>query len=285
MHRPSEEQIQELLNLALQEDVGSGDITTRNLIPEGKILIAETTAKEDLTLCGRDFFQAVFRKLDPDLQIEFAATDGQEYNKGDLLFRMKGQARALLEGERTALNVLQHLSGIATLTRAYVERAKPATLLDTRKTWPGLRSFQKYAVACGGGSNHRFGLYDAVLIKDNHIKAVGGITQAVLKARDNLPPGFPIEVETSNLQEVQEAVQAKAEIIMLDNMSIETILAALKIIDGKARTEASGNVKLENLPELAATGVDSISVGRITHSAPSIDISMNFIWEEDNHAL
>ncbi|QPJ65915.1 MAG: carboxylating nicotinate-nucleotide diphosphorylase [Candidatus Nitrohelix vancouverensis] len=285
MHRPSEEQIQNLLNLALQEDVGTGDITTRNLIPEGKILIAETTAKEHLTLCGRDFFQAVFKKLDPEVQIEFAANDGQEYNEGDLLFRMRGQARALLEGERTALNVLQHLSGIATLTRAYAERAKPATLLDTRKTWPGLRTFQKYAVACGGGSNHRFGLYDAVLIKDNHIKAVGSIAQAVSKARDNLAPGFPVEVETSNLQEVQEAVQAKAEIIMLDNMSIETIQEALKIIDGKARTEASGNVRLENLHEIASTGVDSISVGRITHSAPSIDISMNFIWEEGSHAL
>ena len=272
------EDIESLVKTALEEDLKSGDITTRNIIPEGHLCEAEVTAKSSLILSGLDIFKAVFKKLDSDTEFLLEPFhDGDSVTEGSTIIKFRCDGIKTLEGERSGLNILQWLSGIATLTRKYVDRAKPVVVLDTRKTTPGLRVFEKYAVSCGGGTNHRFGLYDAVMIKDNHIKSAGSIFRSVEKVREVLGNTNKIEVETQNLEEVQEALENKVDIIMLDNMNIDTIHEAVKIIDGRAKIEISGGVTYETLDEISKTGADFVSIGALTHSAPAVDISMNII--------
>ena len=272
------EDIESLVKTSLEEDLKSGDITTRNIIPEGHLCEAEVTAKSSLILSGLDIFKAVFKKLDSETEFLLEPFhDGDSVTEGSTIIKFRCDGIKMLEGERSGLNILQWLSGIATLTRKYVDRAKPVVVLDTRKTTPGLRVFEKYAVSCGGGTNHRFGLYDAVMIKDNHIKSAGSIFRSVEKVREALGNTNKIEVETQNLEEVQEALENKVDIIMLDNMNIDTIHEAVKIIDGRAKIEISGGVTYETLDEISKTGADFVSIGALTHSAPAVDISMNII--------
>ena len=272
------EQIDALVRRALDEDLGSGDITTRNILDEKSIWTAEVLAKESLTLCGTEIFRRAFNMLDSSCTFPGPCyQDGDEVSSGEVIMKIRCKGVALLEGERTALNLLQKFSGIATLTRKFVERARPVTVLDTRKTTAGLRSFEKYAVKCGGGKNHRFGLYDAVMIKDNHIKAAGSISEAVKRIRKKLNQEKTIEVETTNLQEVAEALSAGVDTIMLDNMSTEMIRQSVQLIGRKVKIEVSGSISLKRLDELAGTGIDFVSVGALTHSAPAVDISMNFL--------
>ncbi len=274
--QPTQEQIQQLIEHALQEDLGQGDITTDTLVSGSVTAKASMTAKENLVVCGVNVVTTVFRSLDTNVSFEIFRSDGERASAGDQLVVIEGKAGALLKGERTALNLLQRLSGIATLTQKFVERAGTVKILDTRKTTAGLRVFEKYAVHCGGGTNHRFGLFDAVLIKDNHIKIAGGITAAVQKFKNHPEITGSIEVETTNLDEVREALGAGADIIMLDNMDNAAIQDAVTVINGKARVEVSGSITLDRVAELATTGIDYISVGALTHSAPAVDISMNF---------
>lgn len=270
--------IESLINIALEEDIHSGDITTRNIISPGQLGEAELTAKETLILSGLEIFKTLFLKLDSGTAfLSEPFKDGDTLEKGSTIIKFRCDGVKILEGERSGLNILQWLSGIATLTRKYVDKAQPVIVLDTRKTTPGLRVFEKYAVCCGGGTNHRFGLYDAVMIKDNHIKSAGSIFQAVGKVREALGNKNTIEVETQNLDEVQEALDNNVDIIMLDNMSIDCIREAVKVIDGRAKVEISGGVNLESLEEISKTGADFVSVGALTHSAPAVDISMNII--------
>ena len=270
--------IDSLINTALEEDINSGDITTRNIISPGQLGEAELTAKETLILSGLEIFKALFLKLDSGTAfLSEPFKDGDTLEKGSTIIKFRCDGVKILEGERSGLNILQWLSGIATLTRKYVDKAQPVIVLDTRKTTPGLRVFEKYAVCCGGGTNHRFGLYDAVMIKDNHIKSAGSIFQAVGKVREALGNKNTIEVETQNLDEVQDALDNNVDIIMLDNMSIDCIREAVKVIDGRAKVEISGGVNLESLEEISKTGADFVSVGALTHSAPAVDISMNII--------
>jgi len=270
--------IESLINNALEEDIQSGDITTRNIRSPGQLCEAELIAKETLILSGMGIFKTLFLKLDS--QTVFLSEpfhDEDLVAKGATILKLRCDGIKALEGERSGLNILQWLSGIATLTRKYVDKASPVTVLDTRKTTPGLRVFEKYAVSCGGGTNHRFGLYDAVMIKDNHIKSAGSIFRAVEKVREALGHQNIIEVETQNLDEVQEALDNRVGIIMLDNMPIDMIRESVKLIDGRAKVEISGCVTLERLDEISRTGADFVSVGALTHSAPSVDISMNII--------
>ena len=270
--------IESLINIALEEDIHSGDITTRNIISPGQLGEAELTAKETLILSGLEIFKTLFLKLDSGTAfLSEPFKDGDTLEKGSTIIKFRCDGVKILEGERSGLNILQWLSGIATLTRKYVDKAQPVIVLDTRKTTPGLRVFEKYAVCCGGGTNHRFGLYDAVMIKDNHIKSAGSIFQAVEKVREALGNKNTIEVETQNLDEVQDALDNNVDIIMLDNMSIDCIREAVKVIDGRAKVEISGGVNLESLEEISKTGADFVSVGALTHSAPAVDISMNII--------
>ena len=270
--------IESLINIALEEDIHSGDITTRNIISPGQLGEAELTAKETLILSGLEIFKTLFLKLDSGTAfLSEPFKDGDTLEKGSTIIKFRCDGVKILEGERSGLNILQWLSGIATLTRKYVDKAQPVIVLDTRKTTPGLRVFEKYAVCCGGGTNHRFGLYDAVMIKDNHIKSAGSIFQAVGKVREALGNKNKIEVETQNLDEVQDALDNNVDIIMLDNMSIDCIREAVKVIDGRAKVEISGGVNLESLEEISKTGADFVSVGALTHSAPAVDISMNII--------
>jgi nicotinate-nucleotide pyrophosphorylase (carboxylating) len=268
-----------LIRHALSEDLGEGDVTSEAIIPADASATAEIKAKQDLVLAGIDVAREVFHHLDPSIKFEQLAKDGDKIKTGAVLARVSGKTRVLLAGERVALNVLQHLSGIATLTARYVEKLSgtKARILDTRKTIPGLRQLEKYAVRMGGGKNHRMGLFDMVLIKDNHIKAAGGITIAVGRVREKLRDRFKIEVEAKTLDEVREALAAKADIIMLDNMTLDRMKEAVKLIAGKALVEASGNVTLETIRAIAETGVDLISVGALTHSAPAADISMKIM--------
>jgi nicotinate-nucleotide pyrophosphorylase (carboxylating) len=266
----------ELIDRALSEDLGHGDVTTESTIPADFTSAAVMLAKQHLVLAGIDVCRGVFAHCDPDIQFTPYAKDGDTVHAGTEVARLSGNTRGLLAGERVALNLLQHLSGIATLTSAYVEKLKgtKAVVLDTRKTLPGLRLLEKRAVVAGGGKNHRFGLYDGVLIKDNHIKAAGGIAVAAENARKKAHHLLRIEVETGTLDEVRQALAAKADIIMLDNMQIDRMREAVKLIHGQALVEASGNVTLETVRLIAETGVDFISVGNLTHSAPAADISM-----------
>ena len=266
-----------LIELAIEEDTGAGDITTNSLIPIESKAIATLTAKADGVISGIEVTKKIFEYFDKDILFEPAVSEGDRVKKGDLVLKITGSYRALLTGERTALNILQRMSGIATATATYVKETEgyKAKILDTRKTAPGMRVLDKMAVASGGGKNHRIGLYDMALIKDNHIKIAGGISKAVEQVRKSVNPGIKIEVETTNLQEVKEALESKAHIIMLDNMDNKTMREAVILIGDKAETEASGNMTLERVREVAQTGVDFISVGTLTHSVTALDISMN----------
>ncbi len=268
--------LKKLIELARAEDIGPRDVTSEATIRVESVSVAVVLAKQDLILAGLDVIRAVFHYLDPGIQVAIFAKDGDRINAGTEIAKLSGNTRALLAGERVALNLLQHMSGIATLTATYVAKIKglKADVLDTRKTLPGLRQLEKYAVRMGGGRNHRFGLYDGALIKDNHIKACGGIIQAVESARRNVHHLLKIEVETKTLDEVREALAAKVEVIMLDNMPLDMMLEAVKQINGRALVEASGNVTLDTVRLIAETGVDFISAGSLTHSAPAADISM-----------
>ena len=275
----SEDHINTLIKVALDEDIGSGDITTRSILSPDDIYIAEVITRENTILCGISIFKSVFLKLDPDaIFLDDPFKDGDTLSNNTKFLRFKGKGIALLEGERVALNILQRLCGIATITKQYAEIAAPVKILDTRKTTPGLRSFEKYAVFCGGGKNHRFGLYDAILIKDNHIKASGGITQAVQKVKKNYNNSeIQIEVETTTLNEVKEAIDTNIAIIMLDNMSLDNIKEAVRIINGRARIEVSGAISIDKLASLSKLDIDFVSIGALTHSFKACDISMNFL--------
>lgn len=264
----------------LQEDVGSGDITTLTTIEPGHESKAVIHAKESGIVAGMPVAELVFETVDPTLVFRPLVRDGARVEKGTVLAEVEGSTHRILTGERLALNLLQRLSGIATTTRAYVDALEglPTRLVDTRKTTPGHRMLEKYAVRVGGGSNHRFGLYDAVMIKDNHIKGAGGIRQAVERARANIPHTMTIEVETESLEQVNEALDAGADIIMLDNMNHELMTEAVRRIKARSphvRVEASGNVSLQTVRGIAETGVDVISVGRLTYSFHNLDISLD----------
>lgn len=274
----------------LQEDVGSGDITTRTTIPAGHESKGIIHAKEDGIICGIPVAELVFEVVDPSLMFRPLVQEGQKVNKGTILAEVEGSTHAILTGERLALNLLQRLSGVATRTASFVQELHglPTRLVDTRKTTPGHRMLEKYAVRIGGGANHRFGLYDAVMIKDNHIKGAGGILQAVSRARANIPHTMTIEVETENLEQVEEALAAGADIIMLDNMSPELMKEAVRRIKAKSphiKTEASGNVSLETVRRMAESGVDVISVGRLTYSFTSLDISLDLNAKKEGPVL
>lgn len=264
-----------LIDIALMDDVGEGDITTDNIIPAGTVRKAKMVAKADGVVAGLPVAEMVFRKLDADLVWKELKPDGSRVKSGDVLVEFEGSYRALLTGERTALNFLQRLSGIATMSAKYADAVKgfQTVILDTRKTLPGFNKLDKYAVKTGGASNHRHGLHDMAMIKDNHIEVAGGITAAVKAVRSKVEIGIKIEVETTTLAQVQEAIDAKADIIMLDNMDNATMRKAVELIAGRAKVEASGNMTYERLHDVAATGVDYISIGALTHSVTALDIS------------
>lgn len=266
---------QTLIGLALSEDVGEGDITTDNIIPAETRRKAKMVAKADGIVAGLPVAEMVFKSLDPDLVWIVVTPEGSKVKRGDVMVEFEGTYRALLTGERTALNFLQRLSGIATMSGKYADAVKDykTIILDTRKTLPGFRMLDKYAVKTGGASNHRIGLYDMAMIKDNHIEVAGGITKAVNAVRSNIKEGIKIEVETTTIAQVQEAIDAGADVIMLDNMDNETMRKSVELIAGRAKVEASGNMTLERLREVAATGVDYISIGALTHSVSALDIS------------
>ncbi|WP_024832679.1 carboxylating nicotinate-nucleotide diphosphorylase [Ruminiclostridium josui] len=269
--------IHEIVMNALKEDMPLGDITTDNIIPEDDSSKAEFLAKQDAVIAGLDVAKYVFEVLDSSVRFKAFVKDGDKVSKGDIIAEVSGSTRALLKGERTALNFMQRLSAIATMTNRYVNKVQGLSVkvTDTRKTTPGLRLLEKYAVSAGGGANHRFSLSDGVLIKDNHIAAAGGIKNAVERVRKSIPHTVKIEVEVESMEEVREALECKADIIMLDNMSNEQMTEAVKFIDKRALVEASGNISEETIYNVALTGVDIISIGKLTHSANSIDISMN----------
>ena len=266
------------INRALEEDIGSGDVTTDSIVPAGASLRGRIIAKQNGSVAGLAVAKEVFRTLNREIVFESKVEDGAQVKRGMVLAELNGDARALLTGERTALNFLGRMSGIATLTRQFVDEVAGtgAIILDTRKTAPGLRSLDKLAVRLGGGQNHRNGLFDMVLIKDNHIDFAGSITAAVERVRTG-GTGLPIEVETRTLENVREALQLGVERILLDNMSPETMREAVKIANGLANLEASGNVTLQNVLEVAQTGVDYISVGALTHSPRVFDVSLEWI--------
>ncbi len=268
--------IEESVHSALSEDVGNGDVTAK-LIPEDDFSLATVITREPAILCGVDWFEEVFAQLDPQIFIEWDADDGDSLDANQQICTLSGSTRALLTGERTALNFLQTLSGTATRASRYADAVKgiEVKILDTRKTIPGLRLAQKYAVSCGGCFNHRVGLYDAILIKENHILAAGGIDEAVKAARFNSPE-LMIEVEVENMDELQQALDANVERIMLDNFDLEQMREAVKLTNKKTQLEASGNVTLKTIRSIAETGVDYISSGDLTKDIKSIDLSMRF---------
>lgn len=260
----------------LKEDITSEDVSTNAVMPENKQGKADLICKQDGIICGLDVFERTFKILDESSCFEANAKDGDFVHKGDLLGVIYGDIKVILSGERTALNYLQRMSGIATITREYAEELKgcKTVLLDTRKTTPNMRPFEKHAVKVGGGTNHRYNLSDGVLLKDNHIGAAGSITKAIEMARAYAPFVRKIEIETETLEQVQEALDAGADIIMLDNMDNDTMRKAVEIINGRAQTECSGNVTKQRLKEIAEIGVDFVSCGALTHSAPIMDISL-----------
>ena len=277
--------INKLLDLGIEEDINTGDITTESIIPESLNAVATMTAKQDGVISGLEIVKMVYDRFQDDVVFTPYYKDGDSVKKGDVILKVEATYPTLLRGERLSLNIFQRMCGIATETAKYVkELAGTSTeLLDTRKTAPGLRVLDKMAVKDGGGTNHRMGLYDMAMIKDNHIKMAGGITKAVEQVRGNIPATIKIEVETTNLDEVREAIAAGADIIMLDNMDNATMTEAVNIIkaSGKAiKTEASGNMSIPRLVEVAATGVDYISVGALTHTVKGMDISMNIQVEK-----
>lgn len=264
------------LLMALEEDITSEDVSTNAVMPDYKKGTVDLICKEDGIIAGLDVFGRVFHLLDTSTVIEYKVEDGENVKKGDLLATVTGDIRVLLSGERVALNYLQRMSGIATYTNQLVKllEGSKTTLLDTRKTTPNQRIFEKYAVRIGGGCNHRYNLSDGVMLKDNHIGAAGSITKAIKMAKEYAPFVRKVEVEVETLEQVKEAADAGADIIMLDNMDIDTMKKAIEIIDGRAQTECSGNVTKENIDRLTDIGVDFISSGALTHSAPIMDISM-----------
>ena len=267
-----------LVRSALAEDVGSGDVTTMSLIAQDSFASGVIVAKEPLVVAGVDLAIASFRELEKSIDFSVEVLDGQDGDFFQPLIRIHGPARALLTAERTALNFVQRLSGIATLTAKFVQQVSGTNtkILDTRKTVPGWRVLEKYAVACGGGINHRFGLYDQVMIKDNHLVAVGGnIKKAVKCARENYPK-LKIEVEADTVEQAKTAAEAGADIILLDNMSCEELSQSIELISGRSKTEASGGITMDTVREIAETGVDYISIGALTHSAPAVDIGFDF---------
>jgi len=277
MNPTMKEDLDRLIQEALNEDIGSGDITTNALIPDALESSATMVAKADGIVAGMEVAEAVFHSLSPQVVWNPLVQDGDSIVKGTLLVELSGPFRALLSGERLALNFLQRMSGIATLTSLFVAQTAVygTKILDTRKTVPGLRLLDKYAVKAGGGENHRIGLYDMVLIKDNHIKVAGGIRNAVEQIRSQVPANIQIEVETTTMEEVLEALAMRVDIIMLDNMTNAQMKACVETINHRAKVEASGNMNLERVKEVAATGVDFISIGALTHSVTALDISMN----------
>jgi nicotinate-nucleotide pyrophosphorylase (carboxylating) len=270
-------EIRDQVRLALAEDMGAGDLTAA-LIPERAHSQARVISREQAVICGRDWFDQVFAQLDTAIRIEWLVKDGERVQANQLLCTLSGPSRPLLSGERTALNFLQTLSGTATLARHYAEAlaGTGVKVLDTRKTIPGLRRAQKYAVRCGGGTNHRIGLYDGILIKENHIAAAGSIAAAVNQARATAPAAIQIEVEVEDLSQVRQALAAGADILLLDNMPAEQLREVVALNQGQAKLEASGGITLENIRNIAETGVDYISVGAITKQLHAIDLSMRF---------
>lgn len=271
-----EKAVDRLIDAALAEDVGPGDITCQAVIPPDLWFTGVMAARENLVVAGLPFAARVFARLSPRCEVELMAAEGARLGPGDVLLRLSGPAAALLTAERTALNLLQHLSGVATLTRRYVDviAGTGAILLDTRKTIPGLRQVEKYATRVGGAKNHRMGLYDGILIKDNHIAVCGSVAEAVHRARATAQ--VTVEVECDTLDQVAEAVAAGADIILLDNMAPATLVQAVALVGGRAKTESSGGVTLETIRAIAETGVDYISVGRLTQSAGAVDIGLDW---------
>lgn len=269
-------QADQLIRMALQEDITSEDVSTNAVMPTEKKGKVDLIAKEDGVIAGLDIYARVFTILDEKTEIDFHCKDGDEVKKGELMAEVRGDIRVLLSGERVALNYLQRMSGIATYTRqvAKLLEGSKVTLLDTRKTTPNCRIFEKYAVRIGGGCNHRYNLSDGVLLKDNHIGAAGSITKAIEMARAYAPFVRKIEIEVETLEQVKEAIDAGADIIMLDNMTEEQMKQAVELIDGRAQTECSGNITKENIQKIREIGVDFVSSGALTHSAPILDISM-----------
>jgi len=267
------------IDAALREDMPGGDITSESVIPASAVSEAVFLAKEDGVLAGLAVARRVFEKIDPAVEFIEKVGDGAAFRKGDTLARLKGPTIALLKGERTALNFLQHLSGVATATRRFVEAVAgtKARILDTRKTTPGLRLLEKYAVKTGGGTNHRLSLSDMVLIKDNHLRHVGSVAEAVRRARQKIRPGVRIEIEAADPAQVRDALAAGADMIMLDNMTLEAMREAVALAAGRVPLEASGNMSLDRVRAVAETGVDYISVGALTHSARAVDISLDFL--------
>ena len=277
--------IDKLIDLALEEDINTGDITTESIIPESMNAVATMTAKQEGVVSGLEIVKRVFDRFQKDVVFTPYFNDGDFVKKGDVILKVEASYPTLLRGERLSLNIFQRMSGIATETSKYVKElvGTQTQLLDTRKTAPGLRVLDKLAVKHGGGTNHRMGLYDMAMIKDNHIKMAGGITKAVEQVRSRIPESIKVEVETTNLLEVDEAIAAGADIIMLDNMDNATMTKAVEVIKASAKgikTEASGNMSIPRLKEVAATGVDFISVGALTHTVKAMDISMNIQVEK-----
>jgi nicotinate-nucleotide pyrophosphorylase (carboxylating) len=274
-----QKQLTRIIEAALAEDVNTGDITTMSTVPEGTQISGKFIAKAAGILCGTSVARSVFAYVDPSVGLKFFFSDGDKVEKGDVIAEISGTAISVLTGERLALNFMQRMSGIATRTREAADKVAgfPVRILDTRKTTPGLRMLEKYAVRVGGGYNHRFTLSDGVLIKDNHIKAAGGITQAIRAARDFVPHTLKIEVEAETLEQVAEAISAGTDIIMLDNMATELMAQAVRLISGRALTEASGNMDEKDLKEVASTGVNFISIGALTNHVKPLDISLKFL--------
>lgn len=267
--------VEENVKRALNEDLQYGDVTTEAVVIDNRIAKVDIIAKENGIIAGTEVFKMVFKLLG-NVEVSFSVRDGDEIKKGECFGEVSGDAKNILMGERVALNYMQRMCGIATLTREFTKKLEgtKVKLLDTRKTTPNMRLFEKYAVRIGGGTNHRFGLNDGVMIKDNHIEAAGGIKNAIFLAKENSPFVRKIEVEVESIEQLYEALEAKADIIMLDNMDIETLKKAVILIDGNAEVEASGNVTLDTISEIAKTGVDFISTGAVTHSFKVLDISM-----------
>ncbi len=271
-----------LIENALKEDLGHGDVTTNNLVPEDLKGVGLLRAKQDLILCGIKVAEEVFRIVDSELLFTSFRKDGENIKRGEVIAEIRGKISSILKGERVALNFLQHLCGVATYTKKFVEKVQdlPVKIIDTRKTLPGFRVLEKYAVLCGGGSNHRFGLSDGVLIKDNHIKACGSVKEALRRAKNTIPHVYRLEIEVKTLKELEEALEAGVDAVLLDNMDPPTLKKAVQIAQQKAPhilLEASGGVSLENVREIAETGVDLISIGRLTHSAPAADLNLKIV--------
>jgi nicotinate-nucleotide pyrophosphorylase (carboxylating) len=272
--------INRAVNSALEEDIGStGDVTAASF-SGNETALAKVFSREEAVLCGQQWFELAFHKLNPDIVIDWELNDGDNLEKGAMVCTLSGNAQAILTGERTALNFLQTLSGTATKTKLYVDRIEGtnAHILDTRKTIPGMRYAQKYAVRCGGGKNHRMGLYDAILIKENHITTAGSVSQAVSQAKQQYPT-IKLEIEVENEEQLKEALNTQTDVILLDNFSLSGLEAAVTLTDGKKKLEASGNMTLENIREVAKTGVDYISIGAITKHVQAVDFSMRFETE------